>query len=103
MIKLTKQRGINMFKDYSKFMGYAVLTIVILGAVFGGMRLLGVFGERVAFENSLQYKKGMESRALTLQAQIAEVEMNIMKSPEMRETLEMQKKVLMIQLQATQL
>ena len=90
-------------KDYLKVTGYAVLTILILSTVGGGLRLAGVFGERVAFENSFQYKKGMESRALTLQAQIAEVEMKIINSPEMAQSLQAQKKVLLIQLQATQL
>ena len=92
-----------MFKEYSKMMGYVILTIVVLASVGGVLNLVGVFGERVAFENSFQYKKGMESRALTLQAQIAEVEMNIIKNPEMSEQLEAQKKVLQIQLQSTQL
>ncbi len=92
-----------MFKEYSRFMGYVVLTIVILGAVGGGLRLAGVFGERVAFENSFQYKKGMESRALVLQAQIAEIDMNIINNPDMAQSLRAQRKVLEIQLQATQL
>jgi len=92
-----------MFKDYSKGVGYLILTIVILGAVGGAMNVIGVFGERIAFENSFQYKKGMESRALVLQSQIAEVDMNIIKNPEMTDQLNAQKKVLLIQLQATQL
>ena len=92
-----------MFKEYSKIMGYIVLTIVILSAVGGVLNFVGVFGERVAFENSFQYKKGMESRALTLQSQIAEVDMNIIKNPEMVEQLNAQKRVLQLQLQATQL
>ena len=92
-----------MFKVYSKIIGCVVLAIIILAAVGGGLRLLGVFGERVVFENSFQYKKGMESRALTLQAQIAEVDAQIIKNPEMREQLLTQRKVLELQLQATQL
>lgn len=92
-----------MFKEYSKFMGYTVLTLVVLSLTFGVLRLAGVFGERVVFENSFQYKKGMESRALKLQAEIAQIEANIVKFPEKREELEAQRKVLEIQLQATQL
>lgn len=92
-----------MFKGYSKFMGYFVLTIAILAAVGGGLKVVGVFGERVVFENSFQYKQGMKSRALVLQAQIADVEMNMINHPEMRASLSAQKKVLLIQLQATQL
>lgn len=93
----------DMFKEYSKGMGYVVLTVVILSAVGGGLKLAGVFGERVVFENSFQYKQGMKSRALTLQAQIAEVDKNIIVNPEMRGQLEAQRKVLEIQLLATQL
>jgi len=92
-----------MFKDYSKVMVYLILTVVILGAVGGAMNMAGVFGERIAFENSFQYKKGMESRALVLQSQIAEIDMNVIKNPEMTDQLNAQKKVLLIQLQATQL
>lgn len=92
-----------MFKEYSKIMGYTILTLIVLSAVGAGLRFAGVFGERVVFENSFQYKKGMESRALVLQAQIAEVDMNIYKNPEMRDQLMAQRKVLEIQLQATQL
>lgn len=92
-----------MFKSYSKFMGYVVLTIGILAIVGGVLKITGVFSERVLFENSFQYKKGMESRALTLQAQIAEIDMNIINNPEMADTLRAQRKVLEIQLQTTQL
>ena len=92
-----------MFKEYSKLMGYAVLTIAILATVGGGLRFAGVFGERIAFENSFQYKKGMEARALTLQAQIAQIDANMITAPKQRKALEAQKSVLLIQLQATQL
>lgn len=92
-----------MFKEYSKFMGYLVLTILILTLVGGGLKVAGVFGERVVFENSFQYKQGMKSRSLTLQAQIAEVDKNIINNPDMVVSLRAQRKVLEIQLQATQL
>lgn len=92
-----------MFKEYSKFMGYVVLTILILALVGGGLKVAGVFGERVVFENSFQYKQGMNSRSLTLQAQIAEVDKNIINNPDMVVSLRAQRKVLEIQLQATQL
>lgn len=93
----------SIFKEYSKIMGYVVLTVLILALVGGGLRIAGVFGERVVFENSFQYKKGMESRALVLEAQIAEVDMNIIKNPDMADSLRAQRKVLEIQLKATQL
>ncbi len=92
-----------MFKGYLNAMGYVVLTLIILAIVGGGLRFVGVFGERVVYENSFQYKKGMEQRALTIQSQIAEVDVNIIKNPEMREQLQAQRKVLEIQLQSTKL
>ena len=79
-------------------MGYLILTMVILAIVGGALRFAGVFGERVVFENSFQYKEGMSQRANTLQAQIAEIEMNIINNPEMYAQLNAQKKVLEIQL-----
>lgn len=92
-----------MFKLYSKGIGYLVLTIVILSGVGGLLHTIGVFGERVVFENSFQYKKGMESRALVLQSQIAEVDANMIKYPEKQQEFLAQRKVLEIQLKATQL
>lgn len=92
-----------MFKSYSKSVGYVILTIVLLSVTFGVLRFAGVFGERVVFENSFQYKKGMESRALKLEAEIAQIDANIIKFPEKRDELAAQRKVLEIQLQATQL
>ena len=87
-----------MFKNYSKGMGYIALTIVTLSAVGGALSFAGVFGERVVFENSFQYKEGMKQRANTLEAQIAEVDMQISINPDMAQQLTAQRKVLEIQL-----
>ncbi|WAI96158.1 hypothetical protein [Vibrio phage vB_VhaP_PG11] len=92
-----------MFKDYAKIMGYVVLTLITLAAVGGGLRFAGVFGERVVFEQSFQYKKGMESRALQLQTQIAEIDKQLVQAPEKHEELMAQRKVFELQLQATML
>ncbi|MFK5882798.1 MAG: hypothetical protein QM489_00420 [Candidatus Izemoplasma sp.] len=90
-----------MFKEYRKFMGYLVLTIVILAFTAGGLKYLGVFGERVVFEQSFQYKEGMKQRANTLEAQIAEVDMQISLNPDIADQLRAQRKVLEIQLKGT--
>jgi len=87
-----------MFKEYSTFMGYLILTIVILAIIGGGLRIAGVFGERVVFENSFQYKEGMRQRANVLEAQIAEIDMQISINPDMSQQLSAQRKVLQIQL-----
>jgi hypothetical protein len=90
-----------MFKDYMKTMGYIALTILLLAALGGLLNVVGVFGERVVFENSFQYKEGMDQRARVLQAQIAEIDANIIKYPEQAQALRAQRKVLEIQLQGT--
>lgn len=91
-----------MFKEYSKVMGYIVMTLVILSLVFGGLRLAGVLGERVAFENSFQYSEGMKSRKIVLQSQIAQIDADIVNNPDKFSSLQAQRKVLEIQLQAAQ-
>ena len=90
-----------MFKEYSKVMGYVMLTIVLLSVVGGLLRFAGVFGERVAFENSYQYSESMSQRSIVLQSQIAEINAQIMANPKMRSQLTAQRKVLEIQLQGT--
>ena len=45
-----------MFKEYSKVMGYVILTIVLLASVGGVLRVAGVVGERVVFEQSFSIK-----------------------------------------------
>lgn len=89
-----------MFKVYSKGMGYVVLTILILSIVGGGLRFAGVFGERVVFENSFQYKEGAKQRAAVLEAQILQLDVDIYNNPEMADSLRMQQKVLKAQLAA---
>jgi len=91
-----------MFKEYSKVMGYIVMTLVTLSLVFGGLRLAGVLGERVAFENSFQYSEGMKSRKIVLQSQIAQIDADIVNNPDKFSSLQAQRKVLEIQLQAAQ-
>lgn len=88
-----------MFKEYSKFMGYVVLSILIIAATSGVIYQFSVVGENVAFKNSHQYEEGMAQRAITLKAQIAEIDVQIMKNPNMADQLRAQRKVLEIQLQ----
>lgn len=90
-----------MFKEYSKFMGYVVLTIVTLTVTSGVLYQFGVVGERVAFENSFQYSEGMNQRARTLQAQIDQIDILLMSNPENYQELQAQKRILTAQLNAT--
>lgn len=85
-------------KEYRSGMGYIVATIVILATVGGALTVAGVFGERVVFENSFQYKEGMRQRSVVLEAQVAEINMQIGRNPGMAAELIAQRKVLEIQL-----
>ncbi len=67
-----------MFKEYSKVMGYVVLTILILAVVGGGLNFAGVFAERVAIKNSFQYKEGMAQQASIWESQLVELDIQIM-------------------------
>lgn len=87
-----------MFKQYSKVMGYVILTVLILAAVGGVLRFAGVFGERVVFENSFQYKEGMSQRNKILDAQIRELEMQKSLYPERADVFNKQISVLRVQL-----
>ncbi len=67
-----------MFKEYSKGMGYVVLTIVILSVLGGVLNFAGVFAERVVVKNSFQYKEGMAQQASIWEAQLVELDIQIM-------------------------
>ncbi|MBV1930043.1 MAG: hypothetical protein KUG81_11090 [Gammaproteobacteria bacterium] len=90
-----------MFKEYAKFMAYTVLTIAILGTVSAIGYQLSVVGERLAFQNSFQYDEGMNQRARTLKAQIDQVDILLMGNPENYQELQAQKRILTVQLNAT--
>jgi hypothetical protein len=83
---------------------WLVITVVFVGLLATGTRYLGMWGntvmERVVMKNSFQYVEGMEQRAAILQAQIAQVNLDIMKNPNQRQELLLQKKVLEVQLNA---
>ena len=89
-------------KEYKNILYHVVVTVLVLAVTFGALRYVGVFGERVVFENSFQYKEGMKQRFNTLTAQIAEVDMQIVKTPSMKKQLLAQRKVLEIQLEGVQ-
>ena len=89
-----------MFKGYMKVMGYVVLTILILSIVGGALKVFGVFGERVVFENSFQYHEGMKQRVNIFEAQIAELEMRKSQSPELANQINAQISVLRVQADA---
>lgn len=48
--------------------------LVVASLVGGGMKILGVFGERVVFEQSFQYKEARKTEVATFEAQLAEID-----------------------------
>ncbi len=82
--------------------GLLILTIPI----FTGLKYLGVIGstvvERVVFKESFQYKEGMEQRANTLKANMAEIDMLIATGQGDVKKLNAQKSFLRVQLNAIQ-
>ena len=90
-----------MFKDYSKTMGYVVLTILILSALGGVLNIAGVFSERIIVKNSFQYKEGMAQQASIWESQIISVENQMLTADaESYSQLEGQLRLLKAQLKA---
>ena len=58
-----------------------ILTLMVLtAAVFGGLRIVGVFGERIIFKESFQYKEARSSEIATYSAQLAEIDRKLSSS-----------------------
>lgn len=83
---------------------WIVLTVVLFSLLTFGLWAIfkpaGVAVERVVFKNSFQYKEGMAQRGAILEANLAEIDMQIIKNPDKRKELEAQKKVIQAQLRA---
>jgi hypothetical protein len=64
-----------------KYFGGWVVWVVVLSVgitlVGFGLKALGVFGERVMFEQSHQYNESRKSEIATYNAQLAEIERNL--------------------------
>ena len=86
------------------FLPTALLIIVVIFLVFGGLRAVGLIGgvavENIVYKNSFQYKEGMAQRAATLEASIIELDIRLNSNPENRQALINQKSILSAQLRA---
>ena len=65
-------------KYFAGWWFWVLLLLVITAIIFGGLRLAGVIGERVVFEQSFQYKEARKTEIATFEAQLAELERNLM-------------------------
>lgn len=52
---------------------WVLMLIAVSLLAFGGLRILGVVGERVVFEQSFQYKEARKTEIATFEAQLAEI------------------------------
>lgn len=60
-------------KYFASWWFWILLLIVASVLVFGGLRIVGVIGERVIFEQSFQYKEARKTEIATFEAQLAEI------------------------------
>lgn len=82
---------------------WVLLFIIFITITVGVLHNLGLIGstvvERKVFENSFQYKEGMEQRAAILEANLLEAKINLTKDPA-NEDLQNQVKLLEAQIRA---
>lgn len=91
------------FSETTKVFLFILALIVVASVVFFGLRMAGVFGERVVFENSFQYSEARKSEIATYEAQMAEIERKLTNTnldESTRRNLEAQMSALRIRLQA---
>ena len=60
-------------KDFAKWWLWVLLLIAITAIAFGGLKIAGVIGERIVFEQSFQYKEARKTEIATFEAQLAEI------------------------------
>jgi hypothetical protein len=98
--------GVKMSNELTKreFGGWwiwiLVLTMISAGAFFG-LRMVGVFGERVVFENSFQYSEARKTEIAIFSAQLVEIDRKISNSETgsaVRNNLEAQAAAIRIQI-----
>lgn len=72
-----------MDKDKKEVGSWWIWTLFLLAVsitVFTGLKYMGVFGERIVFENSFQYKEARKSEVNTFEASLAEIN-SLLSSP----------------------
>ena len=87
-------------KEFGKWWLWVGLLLVLTIAVGFGLKVFGVFGERVVFEQSYQYKEARKTEIATFEAQLAEINRQLAGniSADLRRNLEAQKAAIQIQL-----
>lgn len=88
-------------KCFAGWWFWVVGLVMVNSVLFFGLKALGVFGERVVFEQSHQYHESRKTEIATYSAQLAEIERKLMGQLDenTRINLEAQVSALRIQLQ----
>lgn len=90
-------------KYFASWWLWCLLLIVIAFIIFGGLRITGIIGERVVFEQSYQYKEARKSEIVVFESQLTQIDIQL-SNPDLdnttRSDLEAQKAAITIQLNA---
>jgi uncharacterized protein YpmS len=83
---------------------WSAIIIIAIGVTFGAANFIfkpmSMATDRMVMKNSFQYKEGMEQQAALLEAQIAEIDVNIARYPSKQIELMNQRKVFQARLKA---
>lgn len=60
-------------KYFAKWWFWILALIVVTTLVLGGLRIAGIIGERIVFEQSFQYKEARKSEIAVFEAQLVEI------------------------------
>lgn len=60
-------------KYFASWWFWVLLLVIATILVFAGLKVAGVVGERVVFEQSFQYKEARKTEIATFEAQLAEI------------------------------
>jgi hypothetical protein len=61
-------------KYFARWWFWVLGLIIATAIIFGILRIAGVIGERIIFEQSFQYKEARKTEIATFEAQLAEIE-----------------------------
>lgn len=88
-------------KYFASWWFWCVGLVFVTSIIFFGLRLAGVIGERVVFEQSHQYQESRKSEIATYTAQLTEIERKLLGQLDenVRINLEAQASAIRIQLQ----
>lgn len=87
-------------KYFASWWFWCLLLIILTAIILGGLRIAGVIGERIIFQQSFQYKEARKTEITTFEAQLAEIDRKLVSELDKntRANLEAQAAAIRIQL-----